>query len=147
MVKHMYASFVTDFSDRRRLAGFADAVFIGRVDAVAGTKSPSMAPETQFSVQVQRTLKGAVKGSVVVNQEGGKDPGDGSTILYEDDQLLQPGHAYVFAARFNRTENWYTVVPVWGNIDLTELSNSEAGHAHRDFQTAVTRQIAFSPAR
>jgi hypothetical protein len=145
-VKRMHASWVTDFSDRRRLAGFADAVFIGRVDAVGGAKSLSTAPETQFSVKVQRTLKGTVKGSVVVNQEGGKDPRDGSTLLYEDDQLLQAGHTYVFAARFNKAENWYTVIPVWGNIDLTDLPNSEADRADRDFRTAVARQIAFSPA-
>jgi hypothetical protein len=145
-VKRMHGSFVTDFSDRRRLAGFADAVFIGRVGTVTGAKSLSMTPETQFSVTVQRTLKGTVQGSVVVNQEGGQDPRDGSTILFEDDRLLQAGHTYAFAARFNKTENWYTLVPVWGNIDLTDLPDSEANRANRDYQTAVSRQIAFSPA-
>lgn len=145
-VRRMHASWVTDLSDRRRLTGLADAVFIGRVGGITGTKAPVMVPETQFAVEVQRTFKGTVAPSVTVNQEGGKDARDGMTVLYEGDRLLEPGRTYVFAARYDKTEKWYTVLPIWGSIDVSGLAKGEVDRVSSEFRNAVARQIPYSAA-
>ncbi len=127
--------------------GSSNAVFIGHVNAAAGTKALGDVPETQFTVKVQATLKGTVGRSVIVNQEGGVDARDGSTVLYEGDQLLRAGHTYVFATRFHKDENWHTVLPVWGSIDVTDLARSEATDVGNKFHSAVTYQIDNEAAR
>jgi hypothetical protein len=103
---------VADFTDDRALMGASHNVFVGKVLEQIGTKERGIGPETQFKVQVIENIKGELDGEVVVDQEGGYKNG----ILYifgEGDgksYLLQPGSTYLFATRYNKNENWYTLI-------------------------------------
>ena len=106
---------VTDFSDDRRLAGFAQDVFIGRVagEGRAIDKEPVL--ETQFPVDVLETIKGSAKGRVLVAQTGGHLPGGNELRLMDGDQLLVPARTYLFATRSD-AEGRRLLVPKYGDV-------------------------------
>lgn len=107
-------SFVTDVSDDRKLTGIAQNVFIGEVKAQVGNKKLNSHPESQFKVEVIQNIKGSLKGTVTVNQQAGFD--DGTLMLFKGDSLLEVGKTYLFATLFNQEQNWYTLVPAYGDI-------------------------------
>lgn len=90
--------------DTRRLVGWADNVFIGKVIGQDETKSRYDIPETQFKVEVSDNIKGEFYGTVIVNQQGGYKGNE--LILIENDQLLQEGQSYLFVTRHLKEENW-----------------------------------------
>jgi hypothetical protein len=111
-------SYAANFADDRVLMGASHDVFVGKVIAQTGTKKRGASPETQFSVEVISNIKGNLRGTVTVDQFGGYENGalytvDGGPIGLTRDKndtyLLQPGSTYLLAARYNDTENWYTL--------------------------------------
>ena len=116
VINTISADFVIDTSDPRQVVGFSDNVFLGKVIKQVGTKSLSVYPETQFEVEVMDNIKGELKGTVKVNQAGGFE-GD-ELFLMEDDKQLIEGNTYLFATRYLKEENWYTVIPVGGDIPV-----------------------------
>ncbi|MDQ8739459.1 hypothetical protein [Paenibacillus sp. LHD-38] len=129
-----------DVSDTRRLVGWADNVFIGKVIGQDGTKSIDGFPETQFKVEVSDNIKGEFNGTVIVNQQGGYKGNE--LILIENDQLLQEGQSYLFVTRHLKKENWNTLVPVYGDILIT---NEEAKkELIEKYTTAYKNEILFN---
>ena len=106
---------VADFSDDRRLAGFAQDVFIGRVAGESRDVDKEPVLETHFSVDVLETIKGSAKGRVLVAQPGGYLPGGNELRLMEGDQLLVPGRTYLFATRSD-AEGRRRLVPKFGDV-------------------------------
>ena len=100
--QRMMLTSITDFEDPRRLVGAADNVFVGRVEAQAGTKQLGDVPETQFRIQVQEQIKGKLTSDAVVNQQGGYV--EGGLVLPEGDSPLQLGRDYLFVTR--RLPGW-----------------------------------------
>ncbi len=117
-------SMVTDFSDRRRLVGFADAVFVGRVVGQVGNQGiETSAPGTtiaqnQFRVEVLRTIKSvrrvaanqiqslpanpvSLPDAVIVNQYARGVNGQG---------LLVPGRTYLLAATYDHEKRQYDLL-------------------------------------
>lgn len=114
--KIVYSSptYVTDISDDRKLSGIAQNVFIGEVKAQVGNKKLDSFPESQFKVEVIQNIKGSLTGAVTVNQQGGFS---GNTLmLMQGDKLLEVGKTYLFATLQNKEQNWYTLIPVYGDI-------------------------------
>lgn len=143
-VIHAEISFVTDLHDARRLVGLVDNVFVGRVVAQAGTHKPDgRLPETLFTVEVVRAIKGSLAGSVTVNQQGGFSEEDNAVILMENDQLLEPGTTYLFATRASEGGQWHTLVPGFG--DLRIGSEQEQAALVQKFEKALREQIAYQP--
>ncbi|MCM3574161.1 hypothetical protein M3172_13275 [Mesobacillus subterraneus] len=142
VVREAHANFIDDFSDKRKLVGATDNVFIGKVIEQAGSKSLDGGPETQFTVEVISTVKGKLSGEVLVNQQGGyleNEEGETELLLIEDDQLLVPGETYLFATRYLESENWHTVVPAYGDIKIdSEAKKSEIMKA---FKEAYKNQV------
>jgi hypothetical protein len=131
-----HASFIDDFSDKKKLVGATNNVFVGKVIEQAGTKSLDGGPETQFTVEVITNVKGKLSGQVLVNQQGGyQENSEGQTelLLIEDDQLLVPGETYLFATRYLESENWHTVVPAFGDIKIdSEAKKSDLMKAFKE---------------
>lgn len=121
VIRTIELSTAFDVSDTRRLVGWADNVFIGKVIGQDGTISRDGIPETQFKVEISDNIKGEFNGTVIVNQQGGYKGNE--LILIENDQLLQEGQSYLFVTRHLKEENWNTLVPVYGDILIT---NQEA---------------------
>lgn len=119
----MHPQYVADFGDDRILMGGYHNVFVGKVIKQVGNTNDRGTPETQFAVDVVYNIKGNLVGSIVVNQEGGYQNGilylvHGGDVVHpadignnqeEDDQLLQVGSTYLFAARYYEQKDWYTI--------------------------------------
>lgn len=146
-VSYSEVSFVADFTDKQRLAGAVDNIFIGTVVAQSGTHMPSSIPETLFTVTVEQNLKGDLTGTVTVNQQGGYWPenDDPATNLHlvEGDALLIPGKTYLFATRADDKGQWHTLVPNYG--DLVIENEKQKAELITEFEEAVAHQILFNP--
>jgi hypothetical protein len=116
-VQKIDLQYAADFSDDKVLMGASHNVFTGKVIEQIDYKERGIGPETQFSVEVIGNIKGSLQGTVTVDQQGGyKDGtlyivGDDSVMKERDtkDYLLQPGSTYLFATRYNKEQNWYTL--------------------------------------
>lgn len=141
---HVEVSFVSDFHDARRLAGFVDNVFIGRVVQQTATHSPDgQLPETLFNVEVLNSLKGTLTGTIAVNQQGGFSEAENALIIMENDALLTPGNTYLFATRTGGEGRWHTLVPGFGDIQIKNDTDRDA--LVKKLQQAIKEQIAYQP--
>ena len=135
----VHADKAVDTSDDRRLVGFADNVFVGRVVAKSGQTDELSMPETQFSVEVLDTVKGSLAGTVTVNQFGGV--ADGQTVLLEGDALLEPGETYLLATRTRADRGWETVVASDGKVKVKGAEHGRQLKAR--FADAKAKEIPF----
>ena len=100
----------------------SDNIFTGRVVKQVGSEPNDFGmTSTQFSVEVISNIKGDLKGSVIVNQEGGYKHGvfyisaedyaiaDTEGKVDPKKYLLQPGSTYLFAAIYNPKSKHYSV--------------------------------------
>ena len=113
----MEVRYAFDAMDPRELVGFATDVFVGQVAEEAGSEGAPLSgpdwralPQTQFSVEVLKNVKGDVEGTVTVSQTGGYDEEEGREVRVEGDSLLEPGKKYLFVTSYNPEEGWYAVV-------------------------------------
>ncbi|MDQ0888602.1 hypothetical protein QFZ81_003690 [Paenibacillus sp. V4I9] len=140
VVRTIASSNSFDVTDTRRLVGWADNVFVGKVIKQDGTKSLDRAPETQFKVEVSDNVKGIFNGTVIVNQQGGFKRNE--LILIENDQLLHEGQSYLFVTKHLKEENWNTLVPVYGDI---LIANEEAKkELIKKYTKAYKNEIPFN---
>ena len=128
-----------DTSDPRKLVGFSDNVFVGKVVEQVGTKSLNSIPETQFKVEVLDNIKGDLNGSVTVNQQGGHEWNQ--IVLFEGDKLLEVGQTYLFATKHLESENWHTLIPVDGDIPID--SKQERTELIEKYTNAYKNEIPF----
>ncbi|MFO7296390.1 MAG: hypothetical protein C0P72_010255 [Clostridia bacterium] len=135
------ATFVTDFKDPRKLVGYSDNVFVGRVIEQTGVIERAGTPETQFKVEVLENIKGKLEGTVIVNQQGGYDRETGRLYLMEGDTLLQPGKMYLFATGYDKEYNFHTLVPVFGDIPIENIT--KRAELVKKFKQAHAEEIPF----
>ncbi|MFD6196546.1 hypothetical protein ACFWE3_07550 [Mycobacteriaceae bacterium NPDC060252] len=130
----------------RRLAGLANAVFVGTVSEQSGVIIRYQQANTQFKVKVLQSLKGAAEGGIIVEQEGGHDDNNNTTYIVKGDAALTVGSTYLFAATYRDNEHVYSIIPVYGDTLLTTEQTSElrAGKTPQpiaDMRDAVAHQI------
>ena len=128
-----------DTSNPRKLVGFSDNVFVGKVIEQVGTKSLNDYPETQFKVEVLDNIKGDLSGTVKVNQQGGNEWN--KIVVFEGDKLLEAGQTYLFATRYLESEKWHTLVPVNGDIPID--NKQEKAKLIKKYTNAYENQIPF----
>lgn len=87
-------SYSFDVNDPKLVAGFADVIVIGRVDAIGDTV-PTPIIATKFEVTVVKVLMGKVEGSTTFLQYGGTR--GKTTWVVEDQQMLAQGRTYLLA--------------------------------------------------
>lgn len=126
-----------DVSETNKLVGWADSVFIGRVVEQSGSKSIDGFPETQFKVEVLQSIKGDLTGTVTVNQQGGYE-GNQLTLI-ENDSLLEEGKSYLLVTKYLEDENWHTLVPVYGDIEIQNENQKQ--ELINKYQTAFENQV------
>jgi hypothetical protein len=117
------SSWAYDIKDPKVLYEHSDVVFIGKVDKKIGQTTYSNFPETQFSVEVNRIIKGNPDKTIVINQEGGIK--DYSLMIYEGDYLLEEGRTYFFAAKEDKEKNIYNIAPIYGDVLINNDSEVE----------------------
>lgn len=134
--------YAVDVTDDNKLVGAADNVFIGTVIKQTDTKTDREQPQTQFSVEVLENIKGNLKGTVIVNQEGGFETIDGKTylVLIEGDKLLKHNKTYLFATRVSEN-GWNTIAPVYGDLLIT--NETDRANKIERFKHAHSHEIGI----
>ncbi|HET7627389.1 MAG TPA: hypothetical protein VFK44_03275 [Bacillales bacterium] len=138
-IRTMTQSNAFDVSNTRKLVGWSDNVFIGKVFEKVGTKSPLSYPETQFKVKVLKNIKGSFNGTIKVNQQGGYE--GNKLYLIQGDQLLKEGQTYLFVTKHSERFNWNTLVPVYGDIPIN--SKEEKAKLIENYTKAYKNEIPF----
>ena len=134
--------YVTDFRDDRKLAGFADDIFFGRVERKTGQTNDDF-PSTQFQVLVLDTLKGDTSGSIIVSQEGGTGRFCFKFRLADDPHLMEPGKEYLlFTKRVWDFSNWHYVLSGFGKYEVTGPEDTE--RLRERFAEAIKNEIPIS---
>jgi hypothetical protein len=137
-------SSVADFSDDRRLAGFAEDIFLGQVTGAGRAIDKRPVIETDFPVKVLEAIKGSARGTVTVTQQGGYVPGRNELRLMEGDRLIEPGDTYLFATRAD-PEGRHYLVPQFGDVLVQGAAHEN--HLRERFTKAMRSPIAFAPQR
>ncbi|MBT2681034.1 hypothetical protein J7E38_18750 [Bacillus sp. ISL-35] len=122
-VQNIPASYAFDVTDQKQLVGWADNVFIGKVEETKGTSNEDGILETQYEVEVAENIKGQLNGRIMVNQQGGFE--GNKLVLVENDQLLKEGESYLFVSRQNKQHGWHTIVPAYGDIMIENETQKE----------------------
>ncbi len=135
---------VTDFSDDRRLVGFADDVFLGRVLGHQRTVEREPITETEFRVEVIEAIKGSLGGEVVVTQHGGYVAGRHEIQLMEGDRLLEPGRTYLFATK-GTAAGTQLLVPEFGDVEVRTAAHRE--DLRRRFIEARKNEVRYQPSQ
>jgi hypothetical protein len=138
-MQNIQGSYAFDITDHKQLVGWADNVFIGKVIETEGTSNEDGMLETLFQVEVAENIKGQLQGRIIVNQQGGYE--GNKLLLVENDQLLMEGESYLLVSRHNNQHGWHTIVPVYGDILISDES-------HRDelintFKSAYENEVPF----
>ena len=100
------SSYIFDVSDPRLVAGYADNVFVGRVERRVDVESD--AQRTLYAVKVLERLKGTVSGEVTVSQLGYVDGED--VYVLEDQPLLVVGRTYLVATTDGQPDGNQTLI-------------------------------------
>jgi hypothetical protein len=150
-----------DTSDPRRLIGFSENLFVGRVEQkvsevpLKSTIPDSKGePQVQFRVQVGETLKSGGPEPLstgdrgVVDQMGGIDDKTGKPYVvntitgggHYTDNILQPDKEYLFATRYDPTRGFHTITAQpHGDVLLT--GNEEGTATLELYRRSVKDQI------
>ena len=149
----LHPLYVTDFSDDRKLVGFADDVFFGQVVESLGTSQSRGLPETQFRVKILETLKGSLSGQITVNQSAEFHGGSSPDELMGEPALLEKGNSYLLVTRRSQHGAWHTVASPYGRIlirdvpkhapDHEVLSALHANELRERFTKAIEEEIPF----
>lgn len=107
-------SYPADFSRDDILVGASQNVFVGKVLTQTGNKKTEVGPRTQYQVEVISNIKGELDNTITLDMLGGYDEGGHLFVVDEykpEDFLLRPGTTYLLATRYNKDEDWYTLIP------------------------------------
>ncbi|MEV6559973.1 hypothetical protein AB0M22_29925 [Nocardia sp. NPDC051756] len=149
---YLNSSSVIDRDNPAAVAGAATDIFFAQVVESMGSTERRGQLESQFGMEVTERLKGAATGRVTVNQRGGLK--DRTVVVENGDELLVMGQSYLIAARYSEDQDWYTLIPVAGDIPVTGGSSprstvhrrpEERAEVRNRMNDAITRQIPFTP--
>jgi hypothetical protein len=125
----IFATSLFDFSKKNELVGGSENVFIAKVSHQTGDIiGKSGLPNTQFEVNIIRNIKGKLDGAVTVNQKMGYEVnefGQRELIKFDNQELLVPGHIYLFATIYYPDMNYHSAVPVYGEVPIDNESIGE----------------------
>lgn len=122
-VKPMEACWLFDISDKQKMVGFADYVFVARIDEMVGTTYKDVVeleagritatPFTNYKIAVLQNIKGelSVNESIPFRKLGGVDYTQKYVTLFDDDSLLEVGKTYLIVAYASKDGDIYASGP------------------------------------
>ena len=139
-----HIDYFKDLSDLKVLVGSSDDVFFGEVIKKQGQTGKYGWLETQYKVRVLEIFKGSLSGEITVNRHGGYDKFTRTIHMVDGaPDMPEPGTRYLFATRYNSTENWHNFPPGYGDIKVRD--DEHAGELRRVFTDAVENEIITGP--
>ena len=145
------ADYAIDINNPRQFAGWADYVFVGKVEKNNGLIDQGEGSRelfTEYQVQVLENLKGTLlmDGPISVVKCGGVYGGIYREVM-EDDVLPDTGKTYVFLATAS-TDGTLLVYGANSNIALDDKQENIADSAVvRNYRDAVKNQIDTRPTK
>jgi hypothetical protein len=143
------------------LVSSSDAVFTARVTAELPQREETLPgppdrpteartfPVSRFEAAVESASAGTVPGgTVVIEQAGGEDPGDGHTVVLEGDEPMVVGQTYMFFATQKENGSWATTP--FGRFAVREdgaLEVAEEWRALPASQALAGQQLAVAEGR
>lgn len=143
ITREIHSQWIAELDSDEGIIGASHNVFAGKVKRKAGSRSIYEIPETQFEVEVIYNIKGDLRGTAIVSQEGGykngilyRSFGDVMTASDEsdkqnDDGLMKQGETYLFVARYSEKGNWYSII---SHPKGTKLLSKDKNLSKADFQ-------------
>lgn len=97
-VNTIRATFVYDATDLKEVIGYADNVFVGKIQDYIKTNNTSTSgiPQTSYKVEVLENIKGKLKTNIEIIKGGGLDKDRKSKSIYENDILPIKDKEYIF---------------------------------------------------
>ena len=145
----------TDFSNDRKLVGFWETVFFGKVTSDGVHSDAYPYPTVTYQVEALESLKGTVSGIVQVNQPAHATK-EGDPIYFEHAGApLVNGTTYVFVGTKDQVNGWYVVHSTYQQVAVStpagaseeEVLNSDHANELRErFNNAIENEIPFNPA-
>jgi len=128
-------SYPVNYADNSILMGASHDVFVGKILTQVSNKDFAGNIATQFRVEVLENIKGDLKDTVIVNQEGGEK--DGELYLIEDSNgLLQPGFTYLLSTRYDPEGDYHTLNP---HENASKLLSSDANINKKELKALVDK--------
>lgn len=125
-----------DLSDRRKLVGFADHVYVGRVqglkgrwnDMPAGKRRASNAGWPLDTVRVGEQIKGRLDPEITV-------------VVYQAGPEFQVGKEYMFATNDHPTQSWQVA---FSGVEYPSIGKNRSDLID-DFRQAYKSEIPYNP--
>lgn len=142
----------TDFTNDRKLVGFADDVFFATVVSKDGQTLEYGWPETQYTVKVLEVLKGSLEtgGTVTVNEAGGTYEDGTPYRIAGEHIMLATGKHYLLVTRNLPGQGWNTLVTRYGRFELAvggkgidPLTTDDANTLRARFTAAIDNEVPF----
>lgn len=121
----MDAEYAFDLSDTEQLVGWADNVFVGKIQRIVNTVNDDISPVTTYEVSVVENLKGELSGTVLVSHRIGYSHLQRATFKFKNDNYMKTSESYIIICRYDKEKGTYMVVPTYGDIKLEENTRKE----------------------
>lgn len=129
----IHNSYKVNFDNDNALVWASHNVFVWTVKNEVSTIQRWNKPETQYKVNALYNIKWELNQDVIVNQQAGYK--DWVLYISESDNLISNWNTYLFATRYNKENDWYTIIshPKWKKLiseknlakqDLINISKS-----------------------
>ena len=142
------ACYAVNISDPVELVGISHQVFTGTVvKKAASISAPNPAslgwdlPYQLYEVKVLQMVKGALRETITVQQQGGEV--GGTLWLMDGDEFLEEGCTYLFATRYHPDIDSYTLVPNYGDV---KIEDSQMGDVVAQYQQAYKASTDYDTA-
>lgn len=123
-----------DVENLPHLAGYADNIFVGHVEAIEGVQGA----HTQYRVSVEETVKGGLAGDVVVSQLGYVE--ENVSHVTEGQQLLDVGRTYLLVTNPDTTgTDWQTLIG--GAASAVSVDDDNRRGVIERYRGATARQV------
>ncbi|MDQ3766264.1 MAG: hypothetical protein M3346_02855 [Actinomycetota bacterium] len=130
----IHPSYAFDVSNKRYMAGYSDAIFVGGVQAIEEVAPPY----TRYRVTVEEVLKGELDESTVVRQHGYVSGNDVEVL--DEQPLLEVGESYVLMANPALEGETSDLMLIGAPLAAVQTTDSNRGEIVRDIREAIRNQ-------
>ena len=160
-IDYLHGSFSIDVSDKDANVGVADYVFVARVisddktiykdvvtmEAQAGGTKQVGDPYTQYTVEVIDNIKGKLKKNqpIQILKYGGITMDKQSVVVFEDDEMPQENHYYIFLG-LGQPDGSLLVMGPYSNqlLDVASKQEIVSSSDYTAYKKAVQNEIKYT---
>ena len=158
-ISRISADVSIDPSDKKKVVGFADHVFVAKVIDENGpiykhkTKSAIRSysiPYTSYSVKTLKTIKGNLKKDKIfdMNKFGGLTEDGKKILLFDDDELLKKDSYYLIIASTQPDGSILASGPLTSiKLNITSEKDIESNKVYKEYFEAKNNEVIYDRLR